>query len=118
MENGVVTAYSVMQLEDRGTMFVEAGTPIYAGMIVGENTRENDLTINLTKQKHATNVRSATKDQTVSTKKPRILTLEEALQYIGDDEYCEVTPESIRMRKKILDKNEREKMKKKSKLTE
>lgn len=118
MENGVVTAYSVMQLEDRGTMFVEAGTPIYAGMIVGENTRENDLTINLTKQKHATNVRSATKDQTVSTKKPRILTLEEALQYIGDDEYCEVTPESIRMRKKILDKNEREKMKKKSKLAE
>ncbi len=115
MENGKVTAYSVMQLEDRGTMFVEAGTDIYAGMVVGENTRENDITINLTRVKHATNVRSATKDQTVSTKKPKILTLEEALQYAADDEYCEVTPVSIRLRKKILDKNEREKAQKKSK---
>ncbi|WJY28857.1 MULTISPECIES: translational GTPase TypA [Sporosarcina] len=115
MENGKVTAYSIMQLEDRGTMFVEAGTDIYAGMVVGENTRENDITINLTRVKHATNVRSATKDQTVSTKKPKLLTLEEALQYAADDEYCEVTPVSIRLRKKILDKNEREKAQKKSK---
>ncbi|MCM3756590.1 translational GTPase TypA [Sporosarcina aquimarina] len=115
MENGKVTAYSVMQLEDRGIMFVEAGTDIYAGMVVGENTRESDITINLTRVKHATNVRSATKDQTVSTKKPKIMTLEEALQYAADDEYCEVTPESIRIRKKILDKNEREKAQKKSK---
>lgn len=115
MENGKVTAYSVMQLEDRGIMFVEAGTDIYAGMVVGENTRESDITINLTRIKHATNVRSATKDQTVTTKKPKIMTLEEALQYASDDEYCEVTPESIRLRKKILDKNEREKSQKKSK---
>ncbi|WP_037593200.1 translational GTPase TypA [Sporosarcina sp. D27] len=115
MENGKVTAYSVMQLEDRGIMFVEAGTDIYAGMVVGENTRESDITINLTRVKHATNVRSATKDQTVSTKKPKIMTLEEALQYASEDEYCEVTPESIRIRKKILDKNEREKAQKKSK---
>ncbi|MDW0109356.1 translational GTPase TypA [Sporosarcina aquimarina] len=115
MENGKVTAYSVMQLEDRGIMFVEAGTDIYAGMVVGENTRESDITINLTRIKHATNVRSATKDQTVSTKKPKIMTLEEALQYASDDEYCEVTPVSIRIRKKILDKNEREKSQKKSK---
>lgn len=115
MENGKVTAYSVMQLEDRGIMFVEAGTDIYAGMVVGENTRESDITINLTRIKHATNVRSATKDQTVSTKKPKIMTLEEALQYASEDEYCEVTPVSIRIRKKILDKNEREKAQKKSK---
>ncbi|REB09634.1 translational GTPase TypA [Sporosarcina sp. BI001-red] len=115
MENGKVTAYSVMQLEDRGIMFVEAGTDIYAGMVVGENTRESDITINLTRIKHATNVRSATKDQTVTTKKPKIMTLEEALQYASDDEYCEVTPVSIRIRKKILDKNEREKSQKKSK---
>ena len=113
MENGTATPYSIMQLEDRGTMFVDAGTDIYAGMVVGENTRENDLTINLTKAKQATNVRSATKDQTVSTKKPRIMSLEEALQYLDDDEYCEVTPESIRLRKKILDKNERERVQKK-----
>ncbi|MCG3087383.1 translational GTPase TypA [Sporosarcina cyprini] len=118
MENGTVTGYGIMQLEDRGVMFVEAGTDIYAGMIVGENNRDNDLTINLTKVKHATNVRSATKDQTVTTKKPRILSLEEALQYVGDDEYCEVTPQSIRLRKKILDKNERERAQKKKKLGE
>ncbi|MFC5588571.1 translational GTPase TypA [Sporosarcina soli] len=118
MENGTATPYSIMQLEDRGTMFVEAGTDIYAGMIVGENTRENDLTINLTKAKQATNVRSATKDQTVTTKKPRIMSLEEALQYLDDDEYCEVTPESIRLRKKILDKNERERVQKKKKTAE
>ncbi len=113
MENGTATPYSIMQLEDRGTMFVEAGTDIYAGMIVGENTRESDLTINLTKAKQATNVRSATKDQTVTTKKPRIMSLEEALQYLDDDEYCEITPESIRLRKKVLDKNERERVQKK-----
>ncbi|WP_252503721.1 translational GTPase TypA [Sporosarcina sp. Marseille-Q4943] len=118
METGTVTGYSIMQLEDRGVMFVEAGTEIYAGMVVGENNRDNDLTINLTKVKHATNVRSATKDQTVTTKKPRILSLEEALQYVGDDEYCEVTPQSIRLRKKILDKNERERAEKKKKLGE
>lgn len=118
MENGTATPYSIMQLEDRGTMFVEAGTDIYAGMIVGENTRDNDLTINLTKAKQATNVRSATKDQTVTTKKPRIMSLEEALQYLDDDEYCEVTPKSIRLRKKILDKNERERIQKKKKLAE
>ncbi|MFJ7933007.1 translational GTPase TypA [Sporosarcina sp. NPDC096371] len=113
MENGTATPYSIMQLEDRGTMFVAAGTDIYAGMIVGENTRENDLTINLTKAKQATNVRSATKDQTVTVKKPRIMSLEEALQYLDDDEYCEITPVSIRLRKKILDKNERERSQKK-----
>ncbi|MEK5039697.1 translational GTPase TypA [Sporosarcina sp. FSL K6-3457] len=113
MENGTATPYSIMQLEDRGTMFVSAGTDIYAGMIVGENTRESDLTINLTKAKQATNVRSATKDQTVTTKKPRLMSLEEALQYLDDDEYCEITPLSIRLRKKILDKNERERVQKK-----
>ena len=116
MENGTVTGYSIMQLEDRGVMFVEAGTDIYARMIVGENTRETDLAINLTKAKQQTNVRSATKDHTVTTKKPRILTLEEALQYIDDDELCEVTPESIRLRKKILDKGERDRVAKKKKL--
>ena len=118
METGTVTGYSIMQLEDRGVMFVEAGTDIYAGMVVGENNKDTDLTINLTKVKQATNVRSATKDQTVTTKKPRILSLEEALQYVGDDEYCEVTPQSIRLRKKILDKNERERAQKKKKLGE
>ncbi len=116
METGTVTTYSIIQLEDRGTMFVEAGTEIYEGMIVGENTRPADLAINLTREKHVTNMRSANKDQTVSSKKPRILTLEEALQYIDEDEYCEVTPTSIRLRKKILEKGLRERHEKNKKL--
>ncbi|SDZ18820.1 GTP-binding protein [Evansella caseinilytica] len=115
METGKATQYGIMQVEDRGTIFVEPGTEIYAGMIVGEHTRENDITVNITKLKQMTNMRSATKDQTVTMKKPRIMTLEEALEYLNEDEYCEVTPESIRLRKKILDKNERERIAKKKK---
>jgi GTP-binding protein len=118
METGKASTYGIMQVEDRGTIFVEPGTEIYEGMIVGENTRENDITVNITKVKHATNVRSATKDQTSVIKKPRKMSLEEALEYLNDDEYCEVTPESIRLRKKILNKNEREKAAKKLKHAE
>ncbi|WHY02241.1 translational GTPase TypA [Neobacillus sp. DY30] len=118
MESGKASTYGIMQVEDRGTIFVEPGTEIYEGMIVGEHTRENDLTVNITKVKQATNIRSANKDQTSVIKKPRIMTLEESLEYLNEDEYCEVTPESIRLRKKILDKNEREKMAKKKKYAE
>ena len=113
METGKSTTYGMMQVEDRGTLFVEPGTEIYEGMVVGENTRDNDITVNITKMKQKTNIRSANKDQTNVIKKPRILTLEEALEYLSDDEYLEVTPESIRLRKKVLDKNEREKAAKK-----
>jgi GTP-binding protein len=118
MESGKASTYGIMGIEDRGTIFVEPGTEIYEGMIVGEHTRENDITVNITKVKQATNVRSANKDQTSVIKKPRIMTLEESLEYLNDDEYCEVTPESIRLRKKILDKNERERMAKKKKVAE
>lgn len=118
METGKSTTYGIMQVEDRGTIFVEPGTEIYEGMIVGEHTRENDITVNITKTKHATNVRSANKDQTSVIKKPRIMSLEEALEYLNDDEYCEVTPASIRLRKQILNKNEREKLMKKKKIAE
>lgn len=112
-ETGKASTYGIMGVEDRGIIFVEAGTEIYAGMIVGEHTRDNDLTVNIAKTKQATNVRSANKDQTATMKKPRIMSLEEALEYLNDDEYCELTPESIRLRKKILDKNERERAAKK-----
>jgi GTP-binding protein len=118
METGKATTYGIMQVEDRGTIFIEPGTEIYEGMIVGENTRESDITVNITKMKQQTNVRSATKDQTNVIKRPRVMTLEESLEYLNDDEYCEVTPESVRLRKKILDKNEREKMAKKKKFAE
>ena len=118
METGKSTTYGIMHVEDRGTIFVEPGTEIYEGMIVGEHTRENDITVNITREKHATNIRSANKDQTTVIKKPRIMSLEEALEYLNDDEYCEITPESIRLRKKILNKNEREKFTKKKKFAE
>jgi len=118
MESGKATTYGIMGVEDRGTIFVDPGTEIYEGMIVGEHTRENDITVNITKVKHATNIRSANKDQTNVIKKPRIMTLEESLEYLNDDEYCEVTPESIRLRKKILDKSERERVAKKKKYAE
>jgi GTP-binding protein len=118
MESGKASTYGIMGIEDRGIIFLEPGTEIYEGMIVGEHTRENDITVNITKVKQATNIRSANKDQTTTMKKPRIMTLEEALEYLNEDEYCEVTPESIRLRKKILDKNERERITKKKKLAE
>ncbi|OIJ09758.1 GTP-binding protein TypA [Anaerobacillus arseniciselenatis] len=116
MEQGKASQYSIMQVEDRGIIFVEPGTEVYEGMIVGEHTRENDITVNLTKVKQMTNMRSANKDQTVTMKRPRIMTLEESLEYLNDDELCEITPESIRLRKKILDKNERERIEKRNKL--
>ncbi len=114
LENGKASTYGILHLEDRGTIFIEPGTEVYAGMIVGEHNRDNDLTVNITREKHLTNVRSATKDQTAIIRKTRDMSLEEAIQYLSDDEYCEVTPESVRLRKKILNKNEREKMAKRT----
>ncbi|HAP9201512.1 TPA: translational GTPase TypA [Enterococcus faecium] len=115
IDTGKATTYSIMSIEERGTVFVESGTEVYEGMIIGENSRDNDLTVNITKAKQMTNVRSATKDQTSVIKKPKQLTLEESLEFLNDDEYCEVTPESIRLRKQILEKNAREKASKKKK---
>ncbi len=115
IDTGKATTYSIMSIEERGTVFVEPGTEVYEGMIVGENSRDNDLTVNITKAKQMTNVRSATKDQTSVIKKPRILSLEESLEFLNDAEYCEVTPESFRLRKQILNKSEREKSQKKKK---
>ncbi|MGG1661759.1 translational GTPase TypA [Brevibacillus sp. NRS-1366] len=111
-ESGTATTYGLMSVEDRGIMFIQAGTEVYEGMIVGEHNRDNDLTVNVCKEKHATNVRSATKDETVKMKTPRLLTLEEALEYLNDDELCEVTPQSVRLRKKYLNKSDRERYEK------
>jgi len=116
-ETGTATAYSIQNLEDRGIMFINPGATIYEGMIVGEHTRENDLTINVTRAKHMSNVRSATKDDTVRIKTPRLMSLEESIAYIEDDELCEITPKSFRLRKNELNKSDREKMSKKSKQT-
>lgn len=118
MEDGKATPYSMMQLEDRGTMFVEPGTDIYEGMIVGEHNRENDIAVNVVRAKQQTNVRSATKGVTETMQKPRTLSLEDSLTYINDDEFCEITPGSLRLRKKILNKGEREKAEKRKKVAE
>ncbi|MFD2829855.1 translational GTPase TypA [Corticicoccus populi] len=116
LDKGAASTYAILQLEGRGVNFMEPGTHVYEGMIVGENSRDNDLTVNITKVKAANNIRSATKEQTSTMKKPRTLTLEEALEFINDDELVEVTPESVRLRKKILDKSERERAQKREKI--
>ena len=117
-DTGKATTYGIMGVEDRGVIFTEPGTEIYEGMIVGEHSRENDLAVNITKAKQQTNVRSATKDQTSVIKTPKKLSLEESLEFLSDDEYCEITPETIRLRKQILNKGEREKANKRKKQAE
>ncbi len=117
-DTGKATTYGIMGVEDRGVIFTEPGTEIYEGMIVGEHSRENDLAVNITKAKQQTNIRSATKDQTSVIKTPKKLSLEESLEFLSDDEYCEITPEMIRLRKQILNKGEREKANKRKKQAE
>ena len=114
-ENGNATLYGILGVEDRGTLFVEPGAEVYEGMIVGENTRDNDIVVNICREKQLTNVRSATKDDTVKMKTPRLFSLEQALEYLNDDEYCEITPKNVRMRKKVLNKGERERFEKQRK---
>ena len=109
MENGKATAYAIGNLEDRGTMFIEPGCEVYEGMIVGECNRENDLAVNVVKGKQLTNTRAAGSDHTVVLKRPRPLTLEYCLDYINSDELVEITPESIRLRKSILNTEQRKK---------
>ncbi len=109
MENGASTAYSIGNLEDRGIMFIEPGAEVYEGMIVGECNRDNDLAVNVVKGKNLTNVRASGSDHTVVLKRPRPISLEYALDYINSDELVEVTPNFIRLRKKILNTEERKK---------
>lgn len=109
MESGKATAYSLGNLEDRGTMFIEPGCEVYEGMIVGECNRDTDLAVNVVKGKQLTNTRAAGSDHTVVLKRPRLITLEYALDYINMDELVEVTPENIRLRKEILNTELRKK---------
>ncbi|ADI15189.1 translational GTPase TypA [Truepera radiovictrix] len=103
MEAGEAFAYAIFKLQDRGVFFIDPGTEVYVGMIVGANARAGDLNVNVTKNKKLTNVRAATADDNITLTPPKKLTLEEALEYIADDELLEVTPKSIRLRKRILD---------------
>ncbi len=107
---GVSVAYALWNLEERGPMMIDPGMDVYEGMIIGEHTRENDLEVNPLKGKQLTNIRTTSKDEAVRLTPPKKLTLEQSLGYIADDEYVEVTPKSIRLRKIALDPNERKKM--------
>ena len=107
---GEAVAYAIFNLQDRGPMFIDPGTKVYAGMIVGEHTRGNDLELNVLKGKKLTNVRASGKDDAVLLIPPIRMSLEKALAYIGEDELVEVTPQSIRLRKAILDPHERKRL--------
>jgi GTP-binding protein len=111
-EQGEAVAYAMFKLEDRGPMMIEPGWRVYRGMIVGEHTRENDLEINVLKGKQLTNIRTTSKDEAVRLTPPIKMTLEKALSYIEDDELVEITPKSIRLRKRHLDPNERKRAEK------
>jgi GTP-binding protein len=106
---GVSTAYAIWGIQERGEMFVGPAVEVYEGMIVGENSREEDMNVNITKEKKLTNMRSSTADEAIRLIPPRELTLEKAIEFIADDEYVEVTPKSIRLRKKVLDSKRRPK---------
>ncbi len=110
-ENGTAIAYSLWKLQDRGPMFIDANVPVYTGMIIGEHTKSNDLEVNCCKSKQLTNIRAAGKDEAIDLIPPRKLSLEQALSYIQADELLEVTPKTLRLRKKILDSLQRKRSK-------
>lgn len=114
-EKGETTSYGIYSLQDRGVMFITPNQPVYEGMIIGENSRELDMDVNPCKKKNVTNMRSSSSDEAIRLTPPRILSLEQALEYINDDEMVEVTPESVRLRKTILDKSQRGRIRKHNK---
>ena len=115
MEACETVAYGLFGLQDRGLFFVGPGIEVYAGMIVGQHAKESDLVVNVGKGKKLTNIRASGSDDAVRLTPPRLLTLEQALEFIDDDELVEVTPKSIRLRKRYLDENERKRAEKKKK---
>ncbi len=114
MESGEAVAYGMWKLQERSVFFIDPGTKVYSGMIVGENSREKDMTVNVCKTKQLTNMRASGSDEAVRLEPPRRLTLEQAIEWIADDELVEVTPESIRIRKKYLDADMRKRMSKRA----
>jgi len=113
-ENGITAAYGMFQLSDRGRFFIIPRTEVYEGMIVGEHTRENDIAVNPCKTKHLSNMRSKSSDEALTLEPPTIFSLEQCLEYIQDDELLEVTPQNLRMRKRILNNDQRMKSEKSS----
>jgi GTP-binding protein len=104
---GVSTGHAMFNLQERGELFLEPGTEVYEGMICGENARDADLNVNIVKEKKLTNMRASTSDEAIRLVPPKLLNLEQALEFIREDELVEITPKSIRLRKKILKANQR-----------
>jgi GTP-binding protein len=104
---GTSTTYALFHLQPRGALFIRENTPVFEGMIIGENSRENDLDVNVTKEKKLTNMRASNADDALQLIPPRIMSLEQAIEFIKEDELVEVTPGSVRLRKKILEANKR-----------
>ncbi|MFD1319374.1 translational GTPase TypA [Loigolactobacillus zhaoyuanensis] len=113
---GKTTTYSLEGIESRGQLFLGAATPVYEGQVVGQSNRETDIAVNVTKGKKQTNTRASGKDHSAAIAVPRKMSLEESIEFLNEDEYCEVTPQSIRLRKKILDTGERERVTKRRKI--
>jgi GTP-binding protein len=111
---GETTAYALSGLEDRGELFVGAGTSVYEGMICGENSRDDDLDVNVVRTKKLTNMRASGADDAIRLTPHRVLNLEQALEFINNDELVEVTPQSIRLRKKVLGASQRDVLRKKA----
>jgi GTP-binding protein len=101
------TSYAMFNLQERGELFISPGTEVYEGMIIGENSRTSDLDVNIVKEKKLTNMRASSADEAIRLVPPRLLNLEQAIEFIREDEYVEVTPQSIRLRKKVLKANQR-----------
>jgi GTP-binding protein len=115
MEGGVIVAFALANLAERATLFVAPGDAVYEGMLVGENSRPGDMDVNPTREKKLTNMRSKSSDENIQLEPPRELTLEGALEYIEEDELIEVTPKSIRLRKRFLNSNDRKKLSREAK---
>jgi GTP-binding protein len=115
MENGTVVAFALASLQERSTLFVSPGDAVYEGMVVGENSRPGDMDVNPSKEKKLTNIRTKSTDENIQLEPPRALTLESALEYIEDDELIEVTPQSIRLRKRLLSESDRKRVSREAK---
>jgi len=107
--SGKATAFAIYNLQERGEIFIEPGTQVYEGMVIGENARTSDMDVNVTKEKKLTNMRQSTADDALRLVPPRLLNLEQSIEFINDDELVEVTPGSIRLRKRVLAFNQRPK---------
>ncbi|KAE9564042.1 GTP-binding protein TypA (stress response GTPase) [Companilactobacillus paralimentarius DSM 13238 = JCM 10415] len=117
INQGPSTTYSLQSVEDRGTLFIGAGVDVYEGMIVGESSRDQDIAVTVTKGKNLTNTRASGKDHAAAIKTPKAMSLEQSIEFLNEDELCEVTPKSVRLRKKILNTNERKKFDKTKKMS-